>query len=162
MTRQTSATVLPWEIAARRSTASQKPFGLDLADDLLRCVPGALHGQVPGPVWPHEDSHSPWTRFWGPRQVSDDPDEAANALLNLAGDQALGQRCSKAAKALVEERFNSDRCHRKWLELLQMAQLKGKAQDTHPESGLIRLAQMNRLGRSTTMLIKPQYASCIS
>jgi hypothetical protein len=28
-----------------------------LADDLLRCVPGAFHGEVPGPVWPDEDSH---------------------------------------------------------------------------------------------------------
>jgi glycosyltransferase involved in cell wall biosynthesis len=51
--------------------------------------------------------------------VSDDPDEAANVLLNLAGDPALWQRCSKTARALVEERFSSDRCHRKWLELLQ-------------------------------------------
>jgi len=32
-----------------------------LADDLLRRVPGAFHGRVPGPVWPDEDSHSPWT-----------------------------------------------------------------------------------------------------
>jgi len=32
-----------------------------LADDLLRGVPGAFHGRVPGPVWPVEDSHSPWS-----------------------------------------------------------------------------------------------------
>ena len=32
-----------------------------LADDLLRGVPGAFHGEVPGPVWPSEDSHSPWS-----------------------------------------------------------------------------------------------------
>jgi hypothetical protein len=31
----------------------------ELADDPLDCVPGAFHGQVPGPVWPAEDSHSP-------------------------------------------------------------------------------------------------------
>ena len=37
-------------------------FGcLELADDLLGCVPGAFYGRVPGPVWPAEDSHSPWT-----------------------------------------------------------------------------------------------------
>jgi hypothetical protein len=30
-------------------------------------VPGAFHGEVPGPVWPAEDSHSPWTGFRGPR-----------------------------------------------------------------------------------------------
>jgi hypothetical protein len=37
--------------------------GFELADDLLGCVPGAFHGRVPGPVWPAEDSHSPWTDF---------------------------------------------------------------------------------------------------
>jgi hypothetical protein len=42
--------------------------GLDLANDLLRCVPGAFHGGIPGPVWPAEDSHSPWTGCRGPRQ----------------------------------------------------------------------------------------------
>ena len=30
---------------------------LELADDLLGCVTGAFHGEVPGPVWPDEDSH---------------------------------------------------------------------------------------------------------
>nr|WP_225323106.1 transposase [Synechococcus sp. RSCCF101] len=28
----------------------------------------SFHGEVPGPVWPVEDSHSPWTDFQGPRQ----------------------------------------------------------------------------------------------
>jgi len=41
--------------------------GLEFADDLLRCVPGAFHGGIPGPAWPAEDSHSPWTGFRGPR-----------------------------------------------------------------------------------------------
>jgi len=40
-----------------------------LADDLLRRVPGAFHGQVPGPGWPAEDSHSPWSDFRGPRHT---------------------------------------------------------------------------------------------
>jgi hypothetical protein len=31
-------------------------------------VPGAFHGEVPGPVWLAEDSHSPWTGFRGPHQ----------------------------------------------------------------------------------------------
>jgi len=43
--------------------------GLELADDLLRRVPGAFHGRVPGPVWPDEDSHSPWTDLRGPRHL---------------------------------------------------------------------------------------------
>ena len=42
--------------------------GLELADDLLSCVADSFHGEVPGPVWPDEDSHSPWTDFQGPRQ----------------------------------------------------------------------------------------------
>jgi len=42
--------------------------GLELADDLFRCVPGPFHGGVPGPVWPAEDSHSPWTDSRDPRQ----------------------------------------------------------------------------------------------
>lgn len=41
--------------------------GLELADDLLCCVPGPFHGEVPGPAWPDEDSHSPWTDCRGPR-----------------------------------------------------------------------------------------------
>jgi hypothetical protein len=28
-------------------------------------VPAACHGRIPGPVWPAEDSHSPWTGFRG-------------------------------------------------------------------------------------------------
>ena len=53
-------TVLPW--------ADQLLGGLELADDLFGCVPGAFHGRVPGPVWPDEASHSPWTDLRGPRQ----------------------------------------------------------------------------------------------
>ena len=50
-----------------KASPTQKPFGLELADDLLRCVPGAFHGRVSGPVWPAEDPHSAWTGFRGPR-----------------------------------------------------------------------------------------------
>ena len=39
---------------------------LELADDLLGCVADAFHGGIPGPVWPDEDSHSPWTDLRGP------------------------------------------------------------------------------------------------
>ena len=42
--------------------------GFELADDLLRCMPGAFHGEVPGPIWPAEDSRSPWSDFQGQRQ----------------------------------------------------------------------------------------------
>ncbi len=40
--------------------------GFQLAVDLLGRMPGAFHGRVTGPVWPAEDSHSPWTYFQGP------------------------------------------------------------------------------------------------
>lgn len=51
--------------------------GLELADDLYSfgeafgygCVADAFRGEVPGPVWPDKDSHSPWTDFRGPRQT---------------------------------------------------------------------------------------------
>jgi len=26
----------------------------ELADDLLGCMPGAFHGEVPGPLWPSD------------------------------------------------------------------------------------------------------------
>jgi len=42
--------------------------GFELADDLLRRAPGAFHGEVPGPVWLDEESHSPWTDLRGPGQ----------------------------------------------------------------------------------------------
>jgi len=42
-----------------------------IADDLLRRVPGAFHGEIPGPVWPYEDSHSPWTDLRGARQLEE-------------------------------------------------------------------------------------------
>ncbi len=45
--------------------------GLALADDLLRCVAGSFHGGAPGPVWPDQDSHPPWTDSQGPHNVSD-------------------------------------------------------------------------------------------
>jgi len=39
----------------------------ELADDLLGCVVESFHGEISGPVWPDEDSYSPWTFCWGPR-----------------------------------------------------------------------------------------------
>lgn len=44
--------------------------GLELSDDLLGRVADSFHGGVRGPVWPVEDSHSPWTAFRGPRIFS--------------------------------------------------------------------------------------------
>ena len=43
--------------------------GFQLADDLLGSMAGSFHGGVPGPAWPNEVSHPPWTDFRGPRQL---------------------------------------------------------------------------------------------
>lgn len=32
---------------------------LELVDDLLGCLADSFHDEVPNPVWPDEDSHSP-------------------------------------------------------------------------------------------------------
>ncbi len=61
---------VPADIGDGLALGDQLLGGLAFADDLLRCVPGAFHGEVPGPVWPAEDTHSPWTCFQGPRQIS--------------------------------------------------------------------------------------------
>ncbi len=50
-------------------TAALHLGSFELADDLLGGMPGAFHGRVPGPVWPDEDSHSPWTDHQGPRHI---------------------------------------------------------------------------------------------
>jgi hypothetical protein len=54
--------------------------GLELVDDLLRRVPGLFHGEVHDPVWPDEESHSPWIDFRCPRQIDDRADIAAGFL----------------------------------------------------------------------------------
>jgi hypothetical protein len=51
----------------RSGLGNQLVSRFELADVLLRCVAGAFHGGVPGPVWPEEHSHSSWTDFWGTR-----------------------------------------------------------------------------------------------
>jgi hypothetical protein len=52
-----------------KASPAQKPFGLELANELLRCMPGAFHGLVPGLDLPTEDFHSTWTGFRGPRHL---------------------------------------------------------------------------------------------
>jgi len=57
----------------------------ELADDQHRCVPGPFHGEIPGPVWPAEDTHSPWTGFPDPGQPNPaSATRAANACHHLA------------------------------------------------------------------------------
>ena len=58
----------------------RRSLRLELADDLLECVTGAFHGGVPGPVWPDEDSHSPWTDFQGPGHLREETVSRGNRL----------------------------------------------------------------------------------
>ena len=47
----------PAEVSASLALGDQLLSGFELADDLLGCVAGSFHGEVPDPVWPDEDSH---------------------------------------------------------------------------------------------------------
>ena len=48
-------------------TLSRSRHRLELADDLLMCVAGSFHGEIPRPACPDENSHSRWTDIQGPR-----------------------------------------------------------------------------------------------
>jgi hypothetical protein len=50
-----------------RGQLLRRSLRLELADDLLESVSDSFHAGVPGPVWPDEDSHSPWTDSQGLR-----------------------------------------------------------------------------------------------
>ncbi|MEA5442414.1 glycosyltransferase family 4 protein [Cyanobium gracile] len=51
--------------------------------------------------------------------VSEDPEEAARALLRLADDPDLWQRCSKAARGLVAQHYSADGSYKQWRHLLE-------------------------------------------
>ena len=68
--------------------------GFELADDLIRCVPGAFHGGIPGTVWPVDESHSPWPSFRcrltfrGPRhqhRVASEANHGQNSITEHCG-----------------------------------------------------------------------------
>lgn len=50
--------------------------------------------------------------------VNDQPESAATAILRLASDSALWEKCSRNAKTLVDSRFSEDQCHLRWEALL--------------------------------------------
>ncbi|MCP9927195.1 glycosyltransferase family 4 protein [Cyanobium sp. CH-040] len=50
--------------------------------------------------------------------VSNDPQEAAAALVRLAEDQALWEHCSKNARFLIAESYSVEDAFGKWLELI--------------------------------------------
>jgi glycosyltransferase involved in cell wall biosynthesis len=51
--------------------------------------------------------------------VSEDPAEAARAIVRLAGDPALWRRCSTAARTLVTEKYSGDASYAQWRRLLE-------------------------------------------
>ncbi|MCP9786175.1 glycosyltransferase family 4 protein [Cyanobium sp. N5-Cardenillas] len=51
--------------------------------------------------------------------VSEDPAEAARALLRLADDPDLWRRCSTAARGLVAQHYSAEASYRQWLQLLE-------------------------------------------
>ena len=55
-------------------------------------------GGVPGLVWPADNSHSPWTSFWGPRQMQVFQ-AAQNHLFEGAADGGKRQ-CQQGGAAL--------------------------------------------------------------
>jgi len=81
--------------------------------------------------------------------VSDNPEEAAAALLYLAENPVLWERCSSAARQLVSERFSSEQCHRNWLELLR--QMQSNSSPAYP----IRRLHGVRLGALSPLMLEP-------
>jgi len=59
----------PLDVGDALAVGDQLLSGSELADDLLGCVMDAFHGEVPCPVWPDEDSHSPGNEFLGPHHL---------------------------------------------------------------------------------------------
>ena len=60
--------------------------------------------------------------------VSDDPDDAAAALIRLAGDPSLWQHCSAAARQLVVERYSEEKSYARWLALINDLQQRSAPQ----------------------------------
>lgn len=77
--------------------------------------------------------------------VSDDPEEAAQALASLADDQELWQRCSKEARNLVQGLYNQERSNQQWHDLL--LRLSSRSRVTYPINGLqgVRLSDLSPL-----------------
>lgn len=50
--------------------------------------------------------------------VSEDPDQAAEALIRLSADPALWERCSQAARQKVDRDYNADLSYQAWRDLL--------------------------------------------
>ncbi len=54
--------------------------------------------------------------------VSDDPDDAAAALIRLARDPSLWHHCSAAARQLVVETYSAEKSYARWLALIESLQ----------------------------------------
>jgi colanic acid/amylovoran biosynthesis glycosyltransferase len=70
--------------------------------------------------------------------VGDDPNEAASAILRLANDSTLWQRCSEGARELVIRKYSSEQSYNQWQEFL--AELSRDTSRSYPikaTSGII-------------------------
>jgi hypothetical protein len=80
--------------------------------------------------------------------VSEDPDEAAAALVRLSRDQELWRRCSLQTRGLVVERFSAERSYARWKALIQS--LPKPSASPHP----LRPALFSTLPRPEPLLME--------
>lgn len=91
--------------------------------------------------------------------VSEDPAEAALALLRLADDPDLWQRCSTAARDLVAGHYSADKSYRQWRQLLEGLdrQFRDAPSNPYPIDSL-RIDSLRRIAPSFHQEYKPPKA----
>lgn len=91
--------------------------------------------------------------------VSEDPAEAARALLRLADDPGLWQRCSTAARDLVAQHYSDDGSYRQWRQLLErLDQQFHNASSTPYPIDSHRIDSLHRIAPSFTQEYKQPMA----
>lgn len=80
--------------------------------------------------------------------VSEDPGEAAEALVRISRDSDLWHRCSQKARGLVTERFSAERSYQLWKQLILSLQ--------KPKTPLIRVGhcRIRSLPRPEPLLVE--------
>jgi len=77
------------EIGYGLTVGRQLLNGFEPENNLQGCVADSLHGGVPGPVWPDEDSHSPWTNSKAPSQELNDYQDVSRAKIHYGNIENL-------------------------------------------------------------------------
>ena len=72
-----------WEVAERHRRLGT------LLQEQLGGLPQVGQGGDPGPVWPDEDSYSPWTVWWGSRQSGESADGGPRIPADRHGRQKV-------------------------------------------------------------------------